>query len=337
MPLPLVVWGIGIAATALYGTSKAVDGYNDSCEADSVQCESEEILKEANFSLENAKKRTMNMLENFGRKKLTIWGKQIKQFIEFFSQIRNVEFEGKIEGEKSGFLSKNEIVEMKAISYNASELVSGGAASLGAGALAGIGAFGGAVTLGAASTGTAIGTLTGIAAHNATLAWFGGGALSAGGAGMAGGAMVLGGLVTAPILAVGGWFYSEKSKEKLAIAKSNRSEARKLKAEMGKIETALEGITKIVNQYSSFLQKLADEQEKLNARIRRLVNRHGNDYQTYPQKDKEFLYASVQFVSLLKNLLVQKILNDDGQLIQGVSDSLTKAKREQLKLERTFE
>lgn len=337
MPIPVIIWGIGIAVTALYGGKKAVDGYSDSCEAENIQSQAEEIIDEANESLERTKQDTMSTLEGLGRTKLDIWGNEMNDFVKYFSQIKNVTFVGSVSKENVKLLSAEEMIEIKNISFNASELVSGGAVSLGAGALAGFGAFGGAAALGTASTGTAIGALSGIAAQNATLAWFGGGALSAGGAGMAGGVMVLGGLVTAPILAIGGWFYSQKSKEKLAAARSNRAEARKLKAEMEKIETALSGITKIVELYEKFLKELSKELEKINTKISSLIKSCGEDYRDFSKEDKDFLYFGVQIVSLLKGLLAQTILKEDGQLVQGVSDILLKARKEHLRLERSFE
>lgn len=336
MPLPVVVWGIGIAATAVFGTSKAVDGYEDSCKAEKINAQADKILKKANDSLENTKKETMETLSSLGRVKLGLWGNEMNNFIDIFSSIRNVEFEGEISHDTLDFTSEENLVEMRTIACNAKELVSSGVISIGSGALAGMGAYGGASALAYASTGTAITALSGIAAQNATLAWFGGGAISAGGAGMAGGTMVLGGIVTAPILAIGGWVYSEKAKEKLANARANKAEARKATAGMVKVEVALKGIIKISKQYEALIEKLQNELKKINARIRRSLKRYGHDFQEFPQKTKQLLYISVQFVSLIKGVLIKRILNDEGALAIDVADSLAESKKGYRKLTRNI-
>ena len=58
---------------------------------------------------------------------------------------------------------------------NASDLVTGGIATVGTGSWLAVAAYNGVAALGSASAGTAICTLNGIAASNATLAWLGGG------------------------------------------------------------------------------------------------------------------------------------------------------------------
>jgi hypothetical protein len=112
------------------------------------------------------------------------------------------------------------MLEWKQASLNAVDVLGGLASSITSGAVTAASAYSMVGLLASASTGTGISTLSGAAATNATLAWLGGGSLAAGGGGIAAGTVVLGGLVVGPaVMAVGFVATWQASKVKTQVEK----------------------------------------------------------------------------------------------------------------------
>lgn len=335
MPLPLLLI-IPAGLAGIIGLAKGAQAVSSTSKASNLNTEARELFESAAKKLKGQKLRTTRSLESLGANKLEIWTNQIGRFVEVFGKLKNVELTGSASNEFSlGRVAKGELAEMRRISLQASEIVGGGLASLGAGALAGFGAYGGATMLATASTGTAISTLSGVAATNATLAWFGGGALSAGGFGMAGGAAVLGGIVAGPALLIGGFVLSAKAKEKLAAAHSNYARATEAAEEMESVKTALKGIQKVTAMFSELIEELVPRVEKQVDTLARLVREKGNDYSNYTAAQRQKVHLTVEFVALLKQVLETPILSKNGSLKRGLVGSLQGFRNTQAQLEET--
>jgi hypothetical protein len=211
-------------------------------------------------------------------------------------------------------MMKTEFKAMKKDSIDIKELTASGVTALGSGALAGVAAYGGIGMLATASTGTAIGTLSGAAATNATLAWLGGGSLAAGGGGMAAGAVVLGGVVALPILAVGYAIFHSKAKANLAEAKKNKLKAEQFRSEINLAHSKMIAIIQRVNQMQFTLEKLDKYFQKSVGVLEYIINKHGVDFSTYPEKEQKQVYLAVLFAQTTKAILDVNILTEKGDL-----------------------
>lgn len=207
---------IGAASTG-YGAKKMM-------EAKDIIDNAERKYNAKKSILDKEEKIANEALNYLGKLKLQIWS-DFKEFYETIEKIKNCNIIDGNAKEESLVLSKEELDNLRAISFKAIELLNASVGSIGAGALAGIAAYGGTMAIGTASTGAAIAGLSGAAATNATLAALGGGSLAAGGLGMAGGTAVLSGLVAAPALAVGGIFIAFKGNSSIEKALEVEREA----------------------------------------------------------------------------------------------------------------
>ena len=204
MPLPLLAW----AAIALGGAGvvKTIDAAVDNDNAKEINRDANRIVDEAKARINSCKDASGESLKALGAKKVFVLDNGIKQFLDLFTQLKNVDFRNTPGLDEFVRIDAQDLSGLREMSSLAGSFAGGTAAGTVAGALTAFGAYSGVMALGTASTGAAISGLAGAAATNATLERLGGGSLAAGGMGMAGGMAVLGGLVAAPALAVLGLF-----------------------------------------------------------------------------------------------------------------------------------
>ena len=219
MPLPLLFIGIAVAS-GMFGVGGTVKAGFDAKNAKQINKSANELVQESTDYLNAQRLACGNSLTRLGAEKMAVLNGTISDFLNVFTQIKNVDFketEGLDELHRL-HIDEQEFVELRSMAHFAGSVAGGAVAGTAGGALAAFGAYGAAQALAFASTGTAISALSGAAATNATLAFFGGGSLAAGGLGMAGGTAVLGGLVAGPALLVMGLVAGKAAKKDLEKA-----------------------------------------------------------------------------------------------------------------------
>lgn len=320
MPLPFLIMAAAIG-TGVVGVGKGVKGVLDSSEADDVQRRATGIVETAKEEVAQAKESVKKDIENLGKTKLEISAKEIKEFVDCFSQIKNVSLTDSVGLEELSRLNITEssLKEMKQTSLEASDVLSGGIAGIGAGALLGWGTYGGVMALGTASTGAAIGGLSGAAATNATLAWLGGGSLTAGGGGMALGTAVLGGVIAGPALLLAGGIFGAKAKEKLNNAYSNLAEAKKAESEMKSAVAELQIIGEKAKEVEEIIRNMAVFLHKSNDKLRDIVARSKN-WKQYSNSEKNSVIAAMKNAQLVKGLIDIPLLTEDGILTKEIRE-----------------
>lgn len=324
MAIP-IIFGVIAAVTGVAGATKGVKGAIDTKEANDVQERAERILNSAKNRMEKTRKSTTTSIEELGKTKLKAYGEEIKDFVEIFSKIKNVEVqesEGINELKKIN-LTKETLNEMRETSIGATDILGSGIAGVGAGVLLGWGTYGGVMALGTASTGAAIGGLSGVAATNATLAWLGGGALAAGGGGMALGTAVLGGIIAGPALLVAGGIFGAKAKEKLNNAYSNLSEAKKIDSEIKSAESELIVIKNNANQLNELINKLTKLLGQANFALNIVVNNE-HDWKNLNKVEKDTVIVAMKAAQTLKSVIDIPLLTKDGVLTKDIKDILSR-------------
>lgn len=331
MPIPFILGGLAIAAAG-YGAKKGLDAKNDFNEANELNKKAKKIYENSQMKLEGKKEDTNIMLKVLGKTKIDIYKGSLKEFVEVFSQIKNIDFKDNLELGLLPNLDKQDMLNIKDTVLKMEEILGGGIAVLGSGALAGIGALGGVSAFATASTGTAIASLSGAAATNATLAWLGGGSLAAGGFGMAGGMVVLGGLVVGPALAVGGFIAALKAEEAKYTAQENYSKAKVARKEINAICTVLDGIFNQADEFSHILKELDKYLIKQNNKIKEIIKNKGNNYLNYSTTEKKQLMIAFSIAETIKNLCDTPIIDENGKITQQSKKVLEKAKEINIKI-----
>ncbi len=324
MAIP-IIFGVIAAVTGVAGATKGVKGAIDTKEANDVQERAERILNSAKNRMEKTRKSTTTSIEELGKTKLKAYGEEIKDFVEIFSKIKNVEVqesEGINELKKIN-ITKETLNEMRETSIGATDILGSGIAGVGAGVLLGWGTYGGVMALGTASTGAAIGGLSGVAATNATLAWLGGGALAAGGGGMALGTAVLGGIIAGPALLVAGGIFGAKAKEKLNNAYSNLSEAKKIDSEIKSAESELIVIKNNANQLNELINKLTKLLGQANFALNIVVNNEC-DWKKLNKAEKDTVIVAMKAAQTLKSVIDIPLLTKEGVLTKDIKDILSR-------------
>ncbi len=287
----------------------------------------------ANNKFESQKKKTTKHLENLGKVKVQAWAEGMDNFANAFSSFKNIEIDKKIDTNME-FIGYDEgpkqmLMNIQNASMSANEVAKAGFVAVGTGALVGIASYGGAMMFASASTGTAIAALSGAAKTNATLAWFGGGAKAAGGLGMAAGKLVLAGVVVAPIVAVAALIAGEKGKEKLAEAKKINSEAENASSQMEVMTTGMIGISKMSENYSSFIRKLAKKFAPFIVELERIKSTyplHSDgkiDFESLTQVEQKTLHVSWLMAQVYYHMLSTPILNSRGEVSDEASEALS--------------
>jgi len=325
MPLPFIIAGVAIAASA-YGVKKGVDAKDDFDTAKKYNKKAERIYDEAKEQLETNRELTNSHLENLGELKVSIYEGSLPDFVEIFSQIKNIDFEDNLELGLLNNVDEQDMLDIKNTVLEMQEVLGGGIAALGSGALAGFGALGGVGMLASASTGTAIASLSGVAATNATLAWLGGGSLAAGGFGMAGGMAVLGGIVAGPVLAVGGMMMASKAEEAKYNAYENYDKAKAAAEEMDAACVVLDGIHRRVDEFIEILESLNDKFEDYIDILESIVDK-SSDYRNYSQTEKEKVMITASIAKTVKNICDAPIIDENGEVTRKSKRALKKAKK----------
>ena len=156
MPIPFIIAGAAMVAAG-YGAKKGYDAKCDYDDAKRYNRLAQEEYDEAQEKLNNLRKETNNDMEKLGTLKVEVYRETLADFIDIFSELKNVDFEDNLDlGLSIQDVDYKDVLEIKEGVFKITELVGGTAAALGGGALAGFGAFGGAGMLATASTGTAI-------------------------------------------------------------------------------------------------------------------------------------------------------------------------------------
>lgn len=317
MPLPFVLAAIGVAAGA-YGVKRGLDAKENMDKAKEITQSAQKLADRAKYKLESAQENTRDAIVSLGRKKIEVLGSTVKDFIENYGKIKNInlrETEG-IEELKYLNLTKESFRDLKNASYEALDIASNGLASVAGGTLMAYGSYSAVALLGTASTGTAIGGLSGVAATNATLAWLGGGSLAAGGFGVAGGMMVLGGLVAGPALAIGGSIFASQAEKALNDAESNYDKAVLFETETKKICTTLKGIANRAEKIEEVLDSLDDYLAEYVYEMKEIIIGTGSDWNDYDQDEKHTIFKCAMIAQTEKKLLDTSLLSDSGELTE---------------------
>ena len=259
MPIPLIIWGVIAAASALGGGAAVVSArerINRAKQKYEGRCKR---YKQAIRKYEEKHDYAASRFEDLGKTRLeavVTLGKAVK-FLEQ-AKLKERELFEKFD------ITPEQLIRFRQASVSALEITKGGASAISSGVATAAAAYGLVGTLASASTGTAISALSGAAAKSATLAWLGGGTLAAGGGGVAAGTAVLGGLVVGPAILVVGLVTLKKAGDvenqvaKL-IAELDIDEARKrrltaaLDAVFARVTEVKEGTIKLKNELDSLL------------------------------------------------------------------------------------
>jgi len=330
MPLPFLA--IAAIGTALYGAKKGYDAYEDNSTANDYNERAQDIYDDAIDRLKKSKKITNKSLEKLGKLKLSIYEDTLFDFVEIFSEIKNIDFEDNIDIGRNIDIDYSSMLKIKESVIEIKEILGDGLAALGGGAAAGFGAFGGVGLLATASTGTAIGGLSGVAATNATLAWLGGGSLASGGMGMAGGMAILGGVVAGPVLAIGGAIMAAKAEEAKYNAYSNFDKAEAAAEQMDVAKVVLDEITLRVEEFTNILKPLNNIFEDYIDRIADIVD-NSNNYSKYSKKEREIVMITASIAQTIKNVCDAPIIDEDGVVTKKSKRVLKKADKFLSKLE----
>lgn len=324
MPLPLLFIGIA-AVTGTYGVSSTVKASKNATKAKLLNKDANQIVQEATDWINAQRTACGRSLSQLGEEKVFVLNSSVKEFLDTFQKIKNVDFretEGLNELKKF-HLDEATFSEMKSMVNYAGSLAGGSIAGTAGGALAAFGAYGAAQALAVASTGTAISTLSGVAASNATLAFFGGGSLAAGGLGVAGGTAVLGGLVAGPALMIMGMVAGNAAKKNLDVAYTNRAEAIQIATELNSAGLQCEAIRRRTYMIYNLLARLDTYFLPLIYKMEDIFNEEGDNYQFYRQESKNIISSCASFAVSVKSVLDTPLLTDDG-LLTGNSEKTVK-------------
>lgn len=300
MPIPFILAAGAVAATGV-GFAKGAKGVSDMVDASDIVSRSERMLDRQRDSLNCLRIDANDELRNLGQLKVDIFGNQITHLINTIKKVKDA---GSKLSDFNQTITDKEYIEINKGVTASLELENGLLSGAAAGTLTGMGAYGSATLLASASTGTAISTLSGAAAKSATLAWFGGGSLASGGLGMAGGTMVLGGLVTGPALAITGLHLAGKGEK--ALTKAREYEARS-EVNVAAIKVMEVGVK------ATIIETLERQMVLLEA-VKRFDKIKVND-NLNPQAFQNMLTLGMS----IKKILDLPILNDEGEVIKGVS------------------
>ena len=334
MPLPLLFIGVA-AATASLGVGTSVKAGIDTFNTQIINKAANKLVQYSTDLLNTQRFACSRSLSKLGEEKLFILNSSIMQFLDTFTQIKNVDFkdsEGLDELKKLHFDEKD-FVELRAMVSFAGSVAGGAVAGTAGGALVAFGAYGAAQALAFASTGTAIASLSGAAATNATLAFFGGGSLAAGGLGMAGGTVVLGGLVAGPALMVMGFVAGAVAKKNLDKAYTNRAEAIQIAEQLNTAALQCETIRRKTYMFYNLLARLDAYFLPLIFRMEDNFKTEGDDYRQYSKEARQVVASCASIAITIKSVLDTPLLTDDGLLTEESGDIVNSAEESFKKIE----
>ena len=317
MPLPLLFIGVA-AATGSVGVGKSIKAGIDAINTKKINQNANKLVQDSIAWLNTQRFACSRSLSRLGEEKLFLLNSSITQFLDTFTQIKNVDFrdsEGLDELKKIHF-DEQDFVELRAMVSFARSIAGGTVAGTAGGALIAFGAYSAAQALALASTGTAIASLSGVAATNATLAFFGGGSLAAGGLGMAGGTLVLGGLVAGPALMVMGFVMGVAAKKDLKKAYTNRAEAVQIAEQHSTAALQCETIRRRTYMFYNLLTRLDTYFLPLIYNMENILKTEGNDYKQYSNESKKVIASCASTAATIKSVLDTTLLTDDGLLTE---------------------
>lgn len=326
--LPFLFMGVAGATSAL-GIGSAVKAGVDADQAKKLNNTANELVVNSTNQLNAQREACRNALCDLGKEKMFVLKHSISDFLNTFTQIKNVNFrdsEG-LEELKKLHIDEHEFVELKNMVNFAGSMAGGAVCGSACGALVAFGAYGAAQALACASTGTAIASLSGAAATNATLAFFGGGSLAAGGLGMAGGSMVLGGLVAGPALLVMGLTVSQAAKKELDKARINKAEAEQLAAQLRTISLQCETIRRRTHMFYNLLARLDTYFLPLIYKMEDIFATEGNDYSHYSDESKKVIASCASIAVTIKSVLDTPLLTDDGLLTDASQGTVSNVEK----------
>jgi hypothetical protein len=306
---------MGVAAA--FGIGKGIKAAVDSSTADDLNSDARSLVSSSERDMEKCKARTNTRLAEYGEKKLKVFNKNVRDFVDMYQQLHNVELNPRedMENLNPGDFTEATIGELKHVCELASSAMTGIASGAGAGVAVAWGAYGGTMALASAGTGTAIGTLSGAAATNATLAWLGGGTLASGGLGMAGGAVVLGTLVAGPALLIFGSILGAKADKKLDEARANMEQAETFSTEIEGVCEKLVMVQEVAELAISVISTLRTRLRRINGKFADLLQTRGTDFQGYAQEEKATVLQGVKYIQLIKAMIDTNLLSEDGVLL----------------------
>lgn len=326
--LPLLFL-IPAAITGIAGVVKGASAVKKTSEAKDIAAEAQRIFSGAKAKLEAEQKTAREHLEALGQRKVLSWATEVQDFVSVFSLLKNVEQSG-IPAEDAQRLAGLKVPNLPALretSLKMAEVAGGTFLGTAGGGLLAIATYGGVMTLGTASTGAAIAGLSGAAATNATLAWLGGGSLAAGGGGMALGTAVLGGIVAGPALLIGGLVMNASAEKKLASARTDRAKAKEAAEEMANAGVALQGICAVADEVARIAEGLCDRTAQMLVHLKAIIRKFGTDYQKFDETSRAWVWATVESVTQLKDILEEPILTPEGALIPSIARFLKDRER----------
>lgn len=330
MPLPLLFIGLA-AATGSVGVGKTVKAGLDSSAASNMNKNANQLVEDATAQLNKQREACGRALRVLGEEKLYVLNNSVKQFLDAFTRIKNVDFTDStgLEELKKLHVDERAFTELKFMVNYAVSIAGGAAAGTAGGALVAFGAYSAAKTFALASTGTAIKSLAGIAAKNATLAFFGGGSLATGGIGMAGGAFVLGSFVAGPALMVMGFVVGDAARKNLEKARTNLAEAERIAGELNTAALQCEVIRRRTYMFYNLLARLDARFMPLLYRMEDILQNEGDDYRQYSPESKKTVAACAGIAVTIKYVLDTPLLTDDG-LLTPESEQTVIAVQEQM-------
>lgn len=315
MPLPLLFIGVA-AATGGVGIGKSIKAGIDANNASRINKNANEMVQETTDWLNAQRFACGRSLGQLGEEKLYVINSSIVEFLDTFTQIKNVDFkdsEGLDELRKL-HIDQQDFEMLRSMVNFAGSIAGGAVAGTAGGALVAFGAYGAAQAFACASTGTAIASLSGAAATNATLAFFGGGSLAAGGLGMAGGTAVLGGLVAGPALMVVGFVAGAAAKKNLEKAYTNRAEAIQIVEQLSTAALQCETIRRRTYVFYNLLARLDAYFLPLIYKMEDIFKEEGDDYKQYKPESKKVIASCASIAVSIKTVLDTPLLTDDGVL-----------------------
>ena len=316
MPVPFILGGLAVAAAG-YGVKKGIDAKDKIDRTENIQIQIKDLINRCNILMKSSKENATNSIQKLGQTKISVMSISMKEFVDIYSKMKNVNFTDIGIDELKNFKPENkEIAELQVASVGAVDLTVSSAGAIAGSTLLAAGTYGAVMHGGfaLASTGTAIGTLHGVAATNATLAWLGGGSLATGGFGMAGGMAVLGGIVVGPALALGGALLDSKAEDKLYEALQQKDNAIKFQKEVEQSIILLNGIADRSNQFTELIGKVNTIFITQITKLKTIVEFFGLDYVAYPEKAKHIVAMNAMLAKTLKIILDIPLLNKNGLL-----------------------
>lgn len=142
MPLPLIPVLIGGAAllTGGYGVKKGLDAKENFNKAERITDQAKDIYETAQKELETVRQETQQSLESLGEIKFKSYNEFLEPFVEAAQKIKHIEQSDNLAFDTNISIAA-ELAEIREIRLQISEVLTGGATALAAGALAGFGAL----------------------------------------------------------------------------------------------------------------------------------------------------------------------------------------------------